>query len=50
MTLTDEQLAQLEVEAKAQCVPLGTPVRVTPGQLAELVRHYREQPPKAQTS
>lgn len=42
MTLTEAQLKRQESEALAQCVPLGTPVRVMPGELMELLRVYRE--------
>jgi hypothetical protein len=42
MRLTEDQLKRLESDALAQCVPLGTPVRVMPGELMELLRVYRE--------
>ncbi len=41
MKLSDEQLQQLEADARAQAAPLGTPVRVMPGQLIELCRLAR---------
>lgn len=41
MKLTDEQLERLEADARAQTAPLGTPVRVMPGQLIELCRLAR---------